>query len=375
MAADNLTELANDIQNGATVINRIANLANLEIYDDLTIKAIGITCVIGASIAAICFVISLAYNYLKTALENLFNIDDVGKFPNYMEISRGVLFIILISIYPLLAIVLTGTIESFNKMSSPVQSKNIELAELANSYSNMVKLSYNEIEHEALVSAQEGLTGTPEDQVAADNQLQSGDETDVSKESASTEAVNDSYSFKEILSLLNPSTWIALGIQATFHFLFGIARIVISSITAIIFKVLIIVGPMAFAFSILPVFEKQISIWFGTVLNTGFVFTTLNILDHISLSMFQYIFKEGSAGILFPNYVVIFDSVLLIIYLTAFWLTSKYVGKGDAGRVLSKMVAVGTAAAAIMTGGAAAGAAGGNLNNAITTANNIGDKK
>lgn len=366
-----MSDVANTIVEGASVVNRIANLSNLEITDELTIKIIGVTCVIGASIAAICFVCSLGFNYVKSALKNLFNIEEPGEFPNYMEIARGFLFILMISVYPILAVGLAGTVEFFNKISSPVYENNRKMAELANSYSGMIRLSYDDAQKAALEAAKAGKIGDSHDQEAAEYQLQQGGDADIERESAPLEDVNDeSLSIRELLSLLNPSTWIALTFQAGFHLLLGIVRIVICTIAAILFKFFIIIGPLAIAFSILPVFEKQISIWFGTVLNTGFVFTTLNILDHISLGMFEYILEEGADGILFPNYVITFDIVLLVVYLSAFWLTSKYVGKGDAGRIMSKMVGIATAAAALMTGGASAAATGGNLANAVNAGKN-----
>lgn len=366
-----MSDISNIIVEGASVVNRIANLSNLEITDSLTIKMIGVTCVIGASIAAICFVCSLGFNYVNSALKNLFKIEDPEKFPDYMSIARGLLFIFMISIYPFIAVSLAGTIEFFNKISSPVYENNEKMAKLASSYSDMINLSYDDMQKAALESAKAGETGNDYDQAAAENQLNQGGEADSDRESAPSESVNDgSVSFRELLDLLNPSTWILLVTQAAWHLLFGIVRFVISSIAAILFKFFIIIGPLAIAFSILPVFEKQISIWFGTLLNTGFVFTTLNILDHISLGIFEYIMEEGSKGYILPNYVITFDIVLLVVYLSAFWLTSKFVGKGDGGRILTKMVGMGTALAALMTGGASAAASAGNIANAVNAGKN-----
>lgn len=367
-----LLDISNDLTNTVGVVNRINDLASLEITDELTIKLISITCVVAGGIAAICFVCSLMFNYIKAAFKNIFNPEEAGDFPNYMEITRGIILCILISIYPIAAVALTGTIEFFNRMSSPVSENSIQLASLAEEYSNMIALSYDDAQQAALESAKAGETGDSDDQAAAEIQLKAGDDADPSKKTANSGEINDSYSIKELLSLLNPATWVALSIQACLHLVFTLIHLIISSIAAILFKFFIIIGPLAIAFSILPIFEKQISIWFGTVMNTGFVFTTLNILDRISLGVFEYIIKEGSdlGNPLLPSSVITLDAVLLITYLSSFWLTSKFVGKGDAGRVISKMVAVGTGIAALATGGAGAVAGGGNIANAVSAAGN-----
>lgn len=368
-----LLDISNDLANTVGIVNRINDLASLEITDELTIKLISITCVVAGGIAAICFVCSLMFNYIKTSFKNIFNPEEAGDFPNYMEITRGIILCILISIYPIAAVALTGTIEFFNKMSSPVSENSLQLASLAEEYSNMIALSYDDAQQAALESAKAGETGDSDDQAAAEIQLKAGADADPDKKSANSAEINDSYSIRELLALLNPATWVALGIQACLHLIFTLIHLIISSIAAILFKFFIIIGPLAIAFSILPIFEKQISIWFGTVMNTGFVFTTLNILDRIALGVFEYIIKESNSIsniTLLPASVITLDAVLLVVYLSSFWLTSKFVGKGDAGRVISKMVAVGTGMAALATGGAGAIAKGGNIANAVSAAGN-----
>ena len=46
--------------------------------------------------------------------------------------------------------------------------------------------------------------------------------------------------------------------------LIGIIQVVILGIGGVIVKLLVILGPFVFAVSMLPVFQKQLSIWFGT---------------------------------------------------------------------------------------------------------------
>jgi hypothetical protein len=152
---------------------------------------------------------------------------------------------------------------------------------------------------------------------------------------------------------------VSLALNSIAHIIVGLIQILIAGFAVIMFKILIIVGPLAFAFSILPCFEKQLSAWFGTLLNVGFVFTTLNIMEHIMCGIYSYVYK--TPGTLFkPGDVLVLDLVVIFSTLSCFWITSKFVGKGDGGRVLTKIISA-AAATATLAVGAAATSAGGNL--------------
>jgi hypothetical protein len=127
---------------------------------------------------------------------------------------------------------------------------------------------------------------------------------------------------------------------------------------------------MAFAFSIIPAFKGQVDQWFGTLLNACFVFFTLNVLEAIvygQMMNFEDIFNNPIDVWQTSNSVMSFNVTSIILYLMAFWLTSKFVGKGDGGRVISK--AVGVAAAAVGGAAFASGAGGsrGALANTVAT--------
>ena len=137
-------------------------------------------------------------------------------------------------------------------------------------------------------------------------------------------------------------------------------RVIISCITYNVLKVLFCVGPLAFAFSILPPFKNNVTAWFATVLNTGFVFTTMNILDAVfyeTLYFSDNVIKNSDPGLQGITVNLAMNITMIVLYLMSFWLTSKYIGKGDAGRVLSKGVGIATAlvgGAMIAGGGASA---------------------
>lgn len=356
---------------------RIGGLTGVEITDELTMNVISKVCVIAAIIASICLVCSLAWNYLQTAFKRISKNEDETKFAGYSEIARGFLNIICISIYPVIAIALTGTIELFNQMSSPRNENNYKLTELAQQYIDKINLSYEEMEIEALKETAAGEIGDKDDQSAAKLQLQNNP-GEADRETASLEDTNgkSESTLSKIANILNPVNFVSLAIQALFTLFFSLIRSIITIIAGIMFKFFIIIGPLAFAFSILPVFQKQLSIWFGTLLNTGFTFMTLNILDMLTLGMFDFIMGGDHGSTINPGYVIAFDAVLLVVYASAFWLTSKFIGKGDAGRVLSKLVGAGTGAAMLMTGGAASLSSASNITNVASSAgSSLSNKK
>jgi len=168
-----------------------------------------------------------------------------------------------------------------------------------------------------------------------------------------------------IVNLLNPATWTRVVVSALVSLLLFLVRMVINFFAINLVKVLVCLGPMAFAFSILPAFRDKITDWFSTLLNAALVFFTLNVLEAIVYGMmwnFSDLTKNPFEVSQNSQNVMAMQITIIILYLMSFWLTSKYVGKSDAGRVISKAVTLATMATmAAITGGAgvAAGSAAG----------------
>ena len=70
-------------------------------------------------------------------------------------------------------------------------------------------------------------------------------------------------SVEKIAQLLNPANLVTLVLHAVAALLVGIIQIIILGLGVVIVKILVILGPFVFAASMLPVFQKQLSIWFG----------------------------------------------------------------------------------------------------------------
>ena len=162
-----------------------------------------------------------------------------------------------------------------------------------------------------------------------------------------------------IMNILNPATWIRTGVSVIVSLFLFLIRMVINFFTINLVKVLVCIGPMAFAFSIIPAFRDKVTDWFSTLLNAAFVFFTLNVLEAIVYGMmwnFSDMTKNPLEVFRNTNNVMAMEITIVILYLMSFWLTSKYVGKSDAGRVITKAVALATMATmAIISAGAGAG--------------------
>jgi hypothetical protein len=135
-------------------------------------------------------------------------------------------------------------------------------------------------------------------------------------------------------------------IASFFMFIIVAIKMIIFGITKIWLKILYVTGPLALAFSILPFFRRQGEVWFGYYLNTCFVFITFNILDCI---FFGFLANQIAADQV-PNFnnlsnyynsqnsTITYYLILIIAYVSAFRITSYYVGSAEAGRAVSKAV-------------------------------------
>ena len=166
-------------------------------------------------------------------------------------------------------------------------------------------------------------------------------------------------SVEKIVQLLNPANLATLVLHGISALLVGIIQVVILGIGVVIVKLLVILGPFVFAVSMLPVFQKQLSIWFGTLCSACMVFTVINILNQIMWQTFKAIYTESADMVDAATQQIQYlgmDLALIGAYCSCFWLSSKIVGHSDAGKIISKTVSIVTTAATIaLMGGAAAG--------------------
>lgn len=322
-----------------------AFLWGLQINDSLTTELTAKMTIIALGVAVICFICNIAYNYLFHGVSQLLTADE-NKFPDLMEIARCLALLFCLSLYTPIAKTIVGTMEVINKETSLSDFRKSEFAAyLKRSAADQHKMlgKYHETSLEANIKAGEDTDGAMGKE---QENMRQGNKTD---ESAST--------LKQIFQLMNPANFAAMLVHSLAAVLVGIIQIIILGIGVVIVKILVILGPFVFAFSILPVFQKQLSNWFGTLCCVGMSFTVINILNQIMLFSFRSIFNSetfnlGDEATKQVQYLGM-DLAIIGAYCSCFWLAGKIVGHGDAGRIISKTVSIVTAAATMAIAGPA----------------------
>lgn len=134
-------------------------------------------------------------------------------------------------------------------------------------------------------------------------------------------------------------------------------------------KVLYSFGILAVMFSLLPFWKDKFTTWFGTWIVVKFSFLSIVILNEINKLLVMGEYNLGGLAIGTDTMELGISVTSLVLYIMIIWLTSRYVGSGEAGRVLSTAMAVVTTA----MGAAVAARMGGNGGGAnLTGGGNVG---
>ena len=259
-----------------------AFLWGLKISDTLTMELASQMTIIALGVGVICFICNISYNYFVHGVSQLLSPDE-NKFPDLMEIARCLALFFCLSLYMPIAKTVVGTFEVINQETSLTNSQ-------AGEFSKYVQKSSSE--QGEMLSNYQGHS--------ISSNIKAGDDPDgaLKKEEENMEQGNepdgDTSILKSISMMLNPSNYMALGVHAVFSLLVGIIQAVIMAVGVVIVKILVILGPFAFAFSMLPVFKNQLSTWFGTLCSVCMVFTVINILNRIMIQSFTSIFDSST---------------------------------------------------------------------------------
>lgn len=327
-----------------------AFLWGLKIADTLTMELTSQMIIVAAIVAIICFICNLSYNYLYHGVSQLLTPEE-NKFPDWMEVARCFALFFCLSLYMPIAKTVVGTFEVINQGTSLTDSRAGEFK------------SY----FEKMSSSQGEMLANYQDH-AVDAGIKSGEDNDgaLKKEEENREQGNepdgDVSILKSISMMLNPSNYMAMGIHACATVIIGVIQAVILGVGVVIVKILVILGPFVFAFSMLPVFKNQLSAWFGTLCSSCMVFTVINMLNQIMYHTFKSIFDSSTFNMMDEATKQIqylgMDLALIGAYCSCFWLASKIVGHADAGKIISKAVSIVSSAAMMAFMGSAAAAKG-----------------
>lgn len=326
----------------------LESLLSSEMLSDGIDKLIGHTTTAALVVAPVLCVLTLGWNYLKSGFDRMAT-GKPGPPVDIQQLGRAAVIMLFIIAYKPIA----GTGNSFimyvNSITAPTKEQMQKDAELKEKLKEKSETDKKNAVSEAAADAAEKQAA----------------------EAAADEKGKDS---GILASLANIADTIggfatrlgAIMISSTATFIGMIIKIMIGGIAACLYKFLLVIGPLAAAFSILPFQSSKLEEWAGTTINAGFVFTTFNILDHMMYIIDYKLMGSPSFskswGYSADTVATIMSITTIVLYLCAFWLTGKWVGKGDAGRAAGKLLTLATTAAvaAVSAGaGAAAGAAAG----------------
>ncbi len=142
-------------------------------------------------------------------------------------------------------------------------------------------------------------------------------------------------------------------------------RFIMLVFTKLLLSFLVIVSPLAASFGMLKMFSGQLKALLALAFNISFITLTFNILDRMFFSGLISSIKNTPSLATTTNSLLITAAIfsMVVMYIMAIWLTSKYVGTPGASAIAQMGATVATiatmAAMKLMSKGAEAGAGAG----------------
>jgi len=307
-----------------------------EIIDSVVSQVTTETVKAALILAATFYGLSFGWNYLKTGFDRM-TTGKPGPPIDLQHLAKSIVLILFIVSYKPIISVADSYMMYINSLSSP--SKNQMTAMGANFVEVVKKTELDSIIKTTRVHTKEGKTA---------------------KEALTMTVKNQIYN---MLKVSNPAWWMEMSVFWILKTITVLMKGIIGSIAAFIFKFMLIVGPLAAAFSILPFQTSKLEEWAGTTLGAGMVYTSFNILDHFQFYIWEVIAhapeKEFMTGLSAMQVCGSVLGIITVLYTMTFWLTSKYAGKADGGRIAGKILSAAVTAVAAGAGAAAGAAAAG----------------
>jgi hypothetical protein len=317
-------------------------------------QAMNWTSLIGVFLVSTFMSMKLGWEYFKMSTQ--------GSESNWdwSEYGRVLVLLIMITFFKPLATSITGSLKGLNEITQSGSKNNQKLRDVANDY-NVKRIN---VEHDEKVKKLNARTNSENDPIKrmqiemfatkesagklarvegmADLATE-GKESQIEEglQNVNGENGGDSIFWLSITSLLNLIT----------HFLAGIVKWTIGTFVKVVFQVGIVFGPIVLAFGI--IFKDKPIQYLNQMLTLGLVFTTLNILDMLMASFMISSFASPSVG-----QAVAFDLAMIGCYLSAFKLTSMFVGATGLNSIMGRGMGVAAGGAAAVMGGVAMAAGG-----------------
>jgi hypothetical protein len=339
----------------------ISKFFSNDIFEAVTVQMTKQTQAIAIGLAVFLFLITLGYNYMKHSIDSATGDSSDGKIVDIKDIVRCIVIIFFISIYSLTVLpAINDTVRGFNQLTIPSTDQQTQLNTQVKQYLKNQQTKENDDKIQAAQATLNDPNASTQDKEKAQNIIDDQDPSVVSQ-------IADAFDFEKAFERLG--AWV---MGEFLNLLSAIVKLVVGVLAVVLFKFLLVIGPLALAVSIAPIFRNQVDIWFGTTITTGLVITTMHILDCFMYGLINMISSADSFTTEDARISTVINITIVIMYLMSFWLTSKWIGKGDAGRFVSKAVTLATLAtlAFVGAGAAAAGKGGGgaaNVGNVVDT--------
>lgn len=319
---------------------------------------------IAIGLAVFLFLLTLGYNYVKTSIDSVTG-DKEGKIVDIKDIIRCIVIIFFISIYSLTLLpAINGTVRTFNKLTLPSTEQQGKLSAAIKEQMEERKAK----EKQEVITAANQILNDPK--ASADDKETAQNIIDHQDPSLWSE-ISEVFNLDKYIAKFGAWLW-----GECMNILSSLVKMIVGIISVILFKFLLVIGPLALAVSIVPMFRNQIDIWFGTLINVGLVVTTMHILDCLMYGLINITYSADSFSYEDMHVVNAVNATIVVLYLMSFWLTSKWIGKGDGGRFVSKAVTLATMATMAVAGIAAGagakagGKSGSNVGNIVNTFKN-----
>ena len=305
----------------------IDSLNKVYFIDDAVGKATWLCQKVGFMLVPFFGFFAIGWNFIITFIRNF---PERPKFFEWSELGRVMILMFVLTFYQPIFGGVAAVANAINRGTAP------DAAYLQQSYSGFQK----QIE----AQMQKGKEAAPRDQMG------------MPEEMPATESETSSFNWFGFLSSpMDVVTSILAGLAST---IVVVVEYVIRMVAITLGKVLYAIGPLAVAFSIFPAFSDRFSFWFGSFINVLFVGTTCNVLNYIVYGSF-WNSLAGGTSLNDPIAQLTFYLSIIVCYAFAFWLTSKFVGSNESGKVItSGLTQAGAWAGNLLSGGAASAAAG-----------------
>jgi hypothetical protein len=323
-------------------------------------QALRWTTMIGLFLASMFWALKLGYEYFKYSLGALQG-NNVNVMWDWQEMSRVFLIITMIGMYTPLATGFTSAVSQINSITQTDSSVSQKLQKTANDYYVKSKKAGDSEKNKKLKEQlQQAKNEGNEAKINAIEKI-------IERRSVSAKDPNDyattgtvdganSTQGEQTMSLftLDPAEWLLQAFNGLVLVIGTAIKWVVGLLLKIVFKVGIAFGPIVLAFGI--IFRDKPIQFFNQILTIGFVFTTLNLLD----IMYMYFIAEYTVSDMSVSESISVNLGMIGCYLSAFKITTWFVGQSGMNSIMNKAVAAGGAivATAVMGGAALAGGAG-----------------